>query len=89
MKHSKPTIKELHTCSNVFLVNHMYREVIKEHLILSSRCGFFRFQICNKWRLNADGSERVERSGEEWDGKGWYQKGGETLINGAKVPERN
>lgn len=27
----------------------------------------------------------IERSGEEWDGKGWFQKGGETLVNGNKV----
>ena len=52
---------------------------------LSSEALNPHIQICNKWRLNADGSERIERSGEEWDGRGWFQKGGETLVNGNKV----
>jgi len=40
---------------------------------------------CNKWKKHGDGKEVIERSGEEWDGKGWYQKGGETIVNGERV----
>jgi len=46
-------------------------------------------KVCNKWKVFGDGTERIERSGEEWDGRGWFQKGGETLLNGAKVTLRS
>lgn len=42
-------------------------------------------KVCNKWRRRSDGVDVVERSGEEWDGKGWFQKGGETVVGADRV----